>query len=592
MSGHYFKSLFALIFCVFLVSQKSQAQQQNLWGSGYYQGGISCPYQTSVARNATSMSDDEKDARRDIATLNRDLALSKSKVAKDTATSASLRRQIATYFDGSVVDFLLDTHIEGAKLCKDYRSVSNGCVAPPAPPAPPAPVAAAGVSATVTSPPTPPPFTPAAGCDTKESPPDLLAKRWTESDGGLGPYCVGSYPTNAGSVASSICSDVSLRAEGHHSFSTSACVKALADYRKNRIDLANAADDVEKKNEEILAKNRAIADARELARIDREYRLANETESDCPECDAYSRGSNSGPQLHRDWTSTATNILGGVLNFALGQKAESAGREQAAQLGVMADHSYGYPYYQAGLAGVINGLTGPGAYGCAGGYNGSGFPYGANGQFGQNGGPNGAYGPFGANGGAFGYPQNMYGSPWGGGAFNPGLNMNGGFNGPFGGTGNGQFPGNGNMSMCFTWPCNTGGNGANFGLNGGVGGQFGLNSPFGNQYGQGSPFGNQFGNPQFNGQFGNPQFSGQFGLNGQLSSQYQLQMMQMQQQAANAVLPAANASSDAISTTNATAPNSGCANSTANGSAKCAITNVVYAEQLWNPRWAESFWRI
>lgn len=539
MSGNYFKYLWALVFCVFFVSE--QAQSQNMWGSGYYQGGIVCPHQTGVAKNAVSVTDDEKEARTHIKKLNVDLKVIQAEKVRAESETERLRAKVDKFFDSSVVEFILDVHVEGARKCSDYQSVKNGCLA----------LAESEESATAEA-----AVKPEVDCDAKLEVPELLQKKWTDKDGGLGPYCVGHNRTSAGSLAPAICDDESLRPqEGRRSYNKTECVKALSDYRKNKILFANKADEEEEKMEEIRSKDTAISDARRRAEIDREYRLATETEAeDCPDgsCDAYDRGS-SAPRLKRDWFSTTTNVVGGILNFAVGQQADRAGREEAAQYGVPSGGSYGYPYYQAGINGVINGLVGPGAYGCASTYGGGGFQNGLNGV---NGYGNGMYGPAGANGGAFSYPQGMYASPWGGGAYNPGLNGNGGFNGPYGGTspfGGQQFPGNGSMAMCFTWPCNTGGGGPQFG--GQVGGQYGnpygqgqYGNPYGqgqygNPYGQGGQYGNPFGGPQFGlqiggqygnpygqGQYGNPYGQGQLGMNGQLSMQYQMQMQQLQQQ--------------------------------------------------------------
>lgn len=535
MSVHNIKYVFALAFCLFLLGQTEKAEaSQGLWGSGYMQGGMTCPYQPRVARNAVSMSDDEKEARDGVKKLRDELKRKENDKKRAEAKIDNLRRRIERHLDSSVVEFLLDTHIEGAMTCDKYKSIRNGCLASGAPAVvPQSGDASAAVAPAVSS----------VQCDALQDVPEILAGKWNDKVGGRGQYCVGSSRSNAGSVSSALCSDETLRPQDvrRRSFNSSECTKALSDYRKTRIELANAADREERIQDEIEDKEYAISDARERARIDREYRLRNETEGECDDCDAYNRGY-AYQKPKRDWFSTATNVIGGIVMMGVGRNAEQAANEYNAQAGYPSDKSYGFPYYQAGLAGVINGLSGPGAFGCAGGYGGAGFPYGANGQFGLGGGANGAYGPFGAQGGAFGYPQGMYGSPWGGGAFNPGFNMNGGLNGPFGGVGlGGQFgfpPTNGNMAMCFTWPCNVGGGGPQFGLGGGVGGQFGLGGQgqFGNPFGGGP--GAQFGlggNLGLGGQFGlggQPQFGmgNQFGMGGQMSMQYQMQMMQMQQQ--------------------------------------------------------------
>ena len=282
MSAHY-KYMFALVFCLLFTNQKAHAQ--NMWGSGYYQGGMQCPYQTSVARNAVSMSDDEKEARQDLDKLKQELKTKQTDRKRAESKIEFLRKKVERYFDSSVSEFLLDTHIEGAKMCKEYKSVANRCITGTAAgtvtTTPPATVNADGSSAAVT-PVTP--VMPQVDCSALVDVPDLLAKKWNDKDAsGRGNYCVGSSKSNAGNVAAAICSDDSLRPQDsrRRSYNNSDCSKSLADYRKTRIDLANAADAEERLQDEIQDKEYAISDARERARIDREYRVKNETESDC-----------------------------------------------------------------------------------------------------------------------------------------------------------------------------------------------------------------------------------------------------------------------------------------------------------------------
>lgn len=550
MSAFYRNFLMAFLFGLMLLSPTVKAQ--SLWGGGVYSGMMQCPYESRTAKNAVSMSDEEKEERKKIDRLKADLKSKESAVKRAEAKSDYLRKKIERYFDSSVVEFLLDTHIEGAKMCDSYRSPDR-CAAATTAAAPVNPLTSSNPQAAVAS-------TSSVDCNSLTDVPDLLAKKWTTRDGGgKGNYCVGNTRSNAGSVNAAICSDDSLRPldSKRRSYNSSDCARSLADYRKNRIELANAADKQDRINEEIEDRSQNIADARERDKIEREYRLRNETESDCEECDRLSNGY-AYQRPKRDWMSTAVNVIGGIGMMYYGKKAEEAANEYNAQAGVPSVQSYGYPYYQAGINGVINGLTGPGAYGCSGGYGGAGFPYGGGGGWNAGGGANGAFGPFGAQGGAFGYPSNMYGSPWGGGAYMPGFGLNGSINGPFGGQfgGGGQFglPNNGSMAMCFQFPCNAGGQfggggqfgapspfggggqfgaGGQFGLPGGqfgAGGQFGLpGGQFGGggQFGAPSPFGNVGG--QFGGQFGNP-YGGQFGVGNQFGAQYQMQMMQMQQQ--------------------------------------------------------------
>ena len=446
MSANLFKMTAFAVLAFGLFSQNTKAQ--SLFGSGAMQGGMVCPYQQSASRAGSNISDDERAARAEITRMQGQQAVSKLKKERAQVTKNSLRRKIEKYFDSEVVEFLLGTHIESAKRCNQYQSLANRCATP-------AGAAAVTVSGDATV-----AVQPQVDCDNLEPVPELLVGKWTERQGTRGNYCAGN---GRGAVSSAICSDESLRPQeegrSRRAVNVSECSKALASYRKATAEQSNAAQEEEDLDEDIADRNASINDARAMAEIERRSRM--QTEAGCENCDAYNRGySYQRPQ--RDWGSTISNVIGGLGLMYVGKRAEQAANENAAQLGYPSDSSYGYPYYKAGISGVINGLTGPGAYGCASTIGGGGpFSLGANGSLNLGGG-GGAYGPAGAQGGAFGYPQNMYGAPWGGGAFNPGLNMNGGFNGPFGGTGGGQFgqvPGNGNMAMCFTFPCNVGGNG-------------------------------------------------------------------------------------------------------------------------------------
>lgn len=522
--------IYALAFIFGLILGQS-VHAQNLWGSGYYQGQMICPYEAKTSNAATSMTDEEKEERKKIASLKADVKLKQSERKRAEAQVDSLRKKLERHLDSSVLDFLLDTHIEGAKKCDEYRTAHPRCnpqlqtvasISTPADQAGSTVVSQQSADDKVF-------------CDGLIDPPGILAAKWNSKDAsGKGGYCIGNSNLNAGSVHSSLCSDDKLRPSDskRRSYNTSECSKALADYRKFKIQLGNIADKEERMQEEIEDRAYAIADARERAKIEREYNQRL-TESDCEECDKASRGYNY-QKPPRDWVSTVVNVAGGIGLMYYGKKAEEAANEYNAQAGWPSSQSYGYPFYQAGMAGVINGLVGPGAYGCSSTVGGGGFPYGAGGGWNLGGSANGAFGPFAGNGGAFGYPQGMFGSPWGGGAYTPGFGPGGQMNGPFGGFNIGGqfgFPNNGNMQ--FGSPQFGGQFGGNPLLGGpqfGAGGQFGFGGP---QFG-----GPQFGGPQFGaggqfglgGQFGgNPLLGGQFG-NGQLSGQYQLQMLQYQQQ--------------------------------------------------------------
>lgn len=543
MFSNNFKVALTLILGLLLTGQDLKAQQ--MWGSGAYAGQWACPYPTQTSRAATSMSDEENEERERISTLTAELrrkGLDKSRAEREVEY---LRRKIERYFDSTVVEFLLDTHIEGNQTCDAYKTSFPSCVNPQAPASAARASGDTSGATDLAGGPAAPAAAASVDCGSKIDVPEVLASHWSGPSG----YCAANSRSSAGSVRASICSDASLRptdAPRYRSYNNSECSKALSDYRKKRIELANAADREERIQQEIEDRQYAIADARERAAIEREYRQRS-TESECAECDAAARGS-SGPRLQRDWLSTVVNVAGGIGMMYFGRQAERAANEYNAQAGYPSTQSYGYPFYMAGMNGVINGLVGPGAYGCSSTVGGGGFPFGAGGGWNIGGAANGAYGPFVAQGGAFGYPPGMFGSPWGGGAYMPGFGPYGAVNGPYGGFNvGGQFGFPTNGAMCITYPCNVGGMPGMYpGMPGAYGPQFGLQG----QFGLGMPgmmpgmpgmypgmqmpgmYGPQFG---LQGQLGmpgmmSPGYPGMMGMNGQLSAQYQMQMLQMQQQ--------------------------------------------------------------
>ena len=287
-----------------------------------------------------------------------------------------------------------------------------------------------------------------AKCDGKDDVPDLLKKSWTKSEQeGGGGYCTANSDSSKGSVSPAICSDKSLRPESDSkfkSYSTSECSKALKDYRKWMIEQGNAAARIETAEQEINDRQYAISNARERAKLDREYRLATTTEGECEECDQEARGYRY-EKPKKDWGSVFAQVGVGLGLGFLGKKYDDRNAEYQAQLGYPPTQGYptalslGLPFILGGVYGAVNGATGTGGFGC-GGYGGYG-----------GGGADGVYGPYGAGGGAFGYPQGMYGSPWGGGMYNPGIGAYGGFNGP-----NGGYPGGFNGQFGIGAPINGG----------------------------------------------------------------------------------------------------------------------------------------
>lgn len=124
MFANNFRYVYSLIF-VLLLGQTLHAQ--NMWGSGYYQGQMICPYETKTSKSAVSMSDEEKEERKKIASLKGELKLKQLEKKRAETEVEYLRKKLDRHFDSTVLEFLLDTHIEGSKKCDEYRTFHPRC---------------------------------------------------------------------------------------------------------------------------------------------------------------------------------------------------------------------------------------------------------------------------------------------------------------------------------------------------------------------------------------------------------------------------------------------------------------------------------
>lgn len=393
-----------------------------LQGSGYYGGAQSCPYAFRSAKNAYDDIDEVVEEKKEIVRLQGELKLQKSSRDRADLYLKSLTKKIEKYFDSEIAEFLMSTHIDNRKKCDEYREQKD-CSKIVAKDSEGKDKEDKADATTKTA------------CEAKTIIPDLLKDKWLKSDSatGKGPYCIGSNSSNAGTVHSSICNDTSLRVvEGTKtkSVNVSDCQKTLTEYRRRKIEYEKAQTKYDELDDEIKDRRIKIADAKTRAKIEDEIAKQDDVEGGCEECALAGRNS-AYRKPQRDWLSTSVNVLGGLGLAWYGKKIDESAQEYNAQLGYPSYNSYGYPFVTAGISGVINGLAGPGAYGCSGGYGGAGYPYGAGGALGAMGAL--GYGPNGALGGAFGYPQSMFGSPWGGGMYQPGFGANGALAGPNGG---------------------------------------------------------------------------------------------------------------------------------------------------------------
>lgn len=194
------------------------------------------------------------------------------------------------------------------------------------------------------------------------------------------------------------------------------------------------------------------------------------TEGGCLDC-IVSGGPVYTPKKPTIWETIGNFALAGLSIYG-GMQSSKYIADQNARLGFQstpmplmgATMTYGWPFIQAGLQGVLPGGMGQGSFGCAGTAFNGGQPMGPYGMAG----PYGMMNPYGMNGfspnSMWGMPQNMYGSPYGMGMFMPGA-------------GPGFMPGFGQQNYCPVWPCPMGMNGMNgmMGMNPMMNGMMGMN---------------------------------------------------------------------------------------------------------------------
>ncbi len=439
MIKKYFQFAFVVmaLFAMSLTSQKASAQvggyaNAGMWGTGYYGGVQGCNQNWQQGAGAVDISDEVLEEQKAIQEAK--LQLQKAKLDKKRADSEMdfSRRKLERVFDSETIDFLLDTHIELLNQCSDYKLAT---------------AAAAGAGTTscsVVDANGNPVEQDAAVCGGKTEIPEKLKTKWLGPNG----YCTATSHAKGGDVSTKICSDNTLRPEDapkSRSYSTSECGRSLASYKRFKIQSDKAQGLIEQMEDEIRERQYAISDAKERAKLERQYRQANTTETDCGEaCIAGGRGYNY-VKPKRDWVSVLGQVGVGLGLGFLGKKYDDRNAEYSAQLGYPPQQGYptavsmGLPFILGGVYGAVNGTAGVGGFGCAAGMHGTGGVYGAGvGMNGPFGGAGGIYGPYAGAGGAFGYPQGMYGTPWGGGMYNPGYGAGGMIAGPWGG-----FPGGG-----------------------------------------------------------------------------------------------------------------------------------------------------
>jgi len=405
-----------------------------MYGTGYYGAMQGCSSQWSRGTNAVSMSDEEEDARDKIDEVNQKIKSKKLDLKLAESDLKRSRDKLDRVFVSDVNDFLIDTHFQQKNKCTDYNTY-------------PDPKCATGGTGEKNKAPDDKKDSSdkeaKSNCDKRYEVTELLKFKWTNAESNKGSFCAdGEGKVNA----ELLCAEKSLKVERPNKEID--CKKELG-LAKTSLDKKNKLQgeisDLEDKVKDLAY---TIKDIREREKIEKEYKARN-TEADCPTGNCYetSRGY-SYRSSKRDWPEVAMNVGLGLALGYVGKKYDESAMEYQAQLGYPPTQGYptamslGLPFLLNGVYGAVVGGSGRGGFGCAGGFNGTGYPWGAGGGMGGAfGGPMGAYGPLSAMGGAFGYPANMYGSPWGGGMYPGGYGPNGMFAGPYGGYPYGMIPG-------------------------------------------------------------------------------------------------------------------------------------------------------
>lgn len=464
-----------MVLSVLLFSTSSLAQGQN-WGTGMYPANPACGFQNSIGSEATSIRDELNQRTRELAQAKSDLRKFKGRQSSLRASANSQRDLFKlSGFDGSTFN-AIETHVNSGSSCGSYRGAcefrSSGgysnleSEAPSRRPAadlytpPPEDVADQPIEQ---EPAVNPPVNPGRGRPRPEYRPAACQDGPLEWSGGMraGVFLSHCGP-GPGEVRGSICNvqpDASSAPRARNPNSCQKYLQAWQDKNREMRALENEIAELDARILELEALTKSSKIELAEAMKEREQNMrAGITEANCVNCGLQGGGAFQQPR------SSLWDLAGGVVaagfnaysSYKLGQYVSNNNAKlgfQTQQI-PLSGHllSAGWPLISGGLYGVLGGGGGQGSFGCGGG------PYGG-GQFGQNGfaGVGGFQGPYGVNGvqgsAMFGFPQQMYGTPAGGGMFNVGM-------------GAGFSPGYGLQAYCPVQPCP---------VNGqlGLGGQFG-----------------------------------------------------------------------------------------------------------------------
>ncbi|MBS1969815.1 MAG: hypothetical protein JSU04_05885 [Bdellovibrionales bacterium] len=351
----------------------TSAHAQNMqWGTGMAMGQQGCGYQQRTGMGAVS----DNDAVNDLLQEQKDL---KQALQEKQRKQKTLERELEKLHDtisesltSESADFAF-AHMENGFRCEEYKDDQE---------LPPAEVNGM-----------PPRSSKKVSDNQNKQHPGGM------SVAGITKYC---DATRAGTIRPDICSDVHYKASENRR-GDNACKKALPDYRKKTVESQKLASEIEKTQARLEDLKTDIADARREAREERQN--GGGTEGDiCLECIASGSGYQSQQQQRQtDWGGVAANLGTGLAAMYMGYQQNKMVAQYNSNAGwptqSTASFGYGLPYVAAGLYGAMGGGTGQGSFGCGS----------SGGQYGN------------MQGGAFGYPQNMYGSPMGGGMYMSGM---------------------------------------------------------------------------------------------------------------------------------------------------------------------------
>jgi hypothetical protein len=410
------------ILAVSSVTLSAMSANAQMWGTGVMMGQQSCPYNVSAGDGASSYLDEYNEVKKAKSEEEAKLREMKRKLRNLEKSLDKEREAIEDTIDSRYTSDLI-AHMDGTHTCQDYDydeitpTKTNTTVdqdGEPVMPSADAPQVGAQTGMTKLT--------------------GFSPKQWR-----------GVCQAGKGVVNTAICTTTGFASSDRGKYSPNDCKKALTSYRKDTVDYQKTQTDIERSEDRIANYKEQLPELmRDAKQRYKEDRQAG-TEGDvCLTCIAGGSGYVSERQSP-DWAGVAANVGVGLAAMYMGYQQNKMVAQYNSNLGWPTQSyptwGYGLPFLANGLYGALGGGIGAGGFGCAGGIGGGGFGTGYMGGMGPFGLGGGLYGNAGI-GGAFGYPNGMMGSPFGGGMYAGGM-------GPWGmgGMGGMGYPGMGGMMM-------------------------------------------------------------------------------------------------------------------------------------------------